>query len=328
MPKFLIIRFSSIGDIVLTSPVARWLSEQIPNAEIHFLTKKPFASIVIANPNIAKVFTIKKNTREILAELKREDYDYVIDLHNNLRSLTVKTFLQVPSFSVKKYHFQRVQMVWFKSRVPFAGHVVERYLDCLKELNIVDDNNGLDYFIPDEEKYSTHLIGAVEPGTYVALVIGAKHFTKRLPPEKLLEIITQTKDKIVLLGGKEDSLIASQLSQKCEENRINLCGTLSLHESAFMIKHAKAVITHDTGLMHIAAAFQKRIISVWGGTVPELGMTPWMPQHPQFSTIVEVNDLACRPCSKIGRSTCPQKHFRCMKDINVKKIMDALAVHE
>jgi ADP-heptose:LPS heptosyltransferase len=127
------------------------------------------------------------------------------------------------------------------------------------------------------------------------IAAGAKHFTKRLPPEKLLEIITQTKDKIVLLGGKEDSLIATLLSQKCEENTINLCGTLSLHESAFMIKHAKAVITHDTGLMHIAAAFQKRIISVWGGTVPELGMTPWMPQHPQFSTIVEVNDLACRP---------------------------------
>ncbi len=321
MPKFLIIRFSSIGDIVLTTPVIRWLKNQIPGAEIHYLTKRNFAGVLDGNPNLEKVFSIQKTTRELLGDLKKENYDYIIDLHNNLRSLTVKTYLQVPSFSVKKYHFQRLQMVWFKNRTPFAGHVVERYLACLSKLNIMDDGKGLEYYIANEMQMDTQQLCGVLPKKYIALVIGAKHFTKRLPLEKLNEIIAKIPGKIVLLGGKEDAKIAAALNQNYPEKTINAVGKLSLHESAFLIKHALVVITHDTGLMHIAAAFNKRIVSVWGGTVPELGMTPWMPENQAFSTIVEVKNLKCRPCSKIGRNDCPEKHFKCMKDISIQEIV-------
>jgi ADP-heptose:LPS heptosyltransferase len=309
---------------VLTTPVIRWLKNQMAGAQIHYLTKKNFAGILEANPYLDKIYSIQKTTRELLVDLKKEQYDYVVDLHNNLRSLTVKTYLNVPSFSVKKYHFQRLQMVWFKNRTPFAGHVVERYLSCLGPLNIHDDGLGLDYFIPDESAMNSEQLGGLEPRQYTALVIGAKHYTKRLPIEKLKELVQQIPGKIILLGGKEDLKIAEELSSLHPEKISNACGKLSLHESAFMIKNAQVVISHDTGLMHIAAAFQKTIISIWGGTVPELGMTPWMPQNMNLSHIVEVKNLRCRPCSKIGRNDCPEKHFKCMRDILVSEIVQKM----
>lgn len=324
VPKFLIIRFSSIGDIVLTTPVVRWLKKQIPGAEVHYLTKKPFTDILQGNPYLDKIFSIEKSSREILPLLVEENYDYLIDLHNNFRSLTVKTLVKAPSLSVKKYHFQRLKMVFLKDRKPFAGHVVERYLSCISSLKIIDDKIGLDFFIENESSLNTENLCGVKENTYIALVIGAKHFTKRMPPEKLKELLSVLPAKTVLLGGKEDKEMAEQLAGSFPKNVINACGRLSLKESAFMVKHAMAVITHDTGLMHIAAAFNKKIISVWGGTVPELGMTPWMPQNPELSYIVENRHLKCRPCSKIGRNSCPEKHFKCMKDIAVKDIVAPL----
>jgi lipopolysaccharide heptosyltransferase II len=329
--KILIIRFSSIGDIVLTTPVVRCLKQQL-KAEIHFLTKKPFRSILDANPNVDKVYAIKSKIAEISQELKREQYDWVIDLHHNLRSLQVKLLLRTANRSFDKINFQKWLMVRFKWNVLPHTHIVHRYLDTVKKLGVQYDGQGLDYFIPEaqelplrnlatDQNLSPELRNALQPGQYIALVIGAAHATKRLPVKKLIEICQGIQQPIVLLGGPDDRQAAEQIAQASGPHVVNTCGQYSLHQSASLVRQAQQVITHDTGLMHIAAALRKPIVSVWGNTIPEFGMTPFYPDGMEKNTTVEVKKLSCRPCSKIGFDACPQGHFHCMAQIDLTKII-------
>jgi ADP-heptose:LPS heptosyltransferase len=138
-----------------------------------------------------------------------------------------------------------------------------------------------------------------------------------MPLQKMISIGNKIKSPIILLGGKEDAVISQKLKSSLKGNVIDGCGNYSLNQSAAILKHAKLVITHDTGLMHIASAFRKKIISVWGNTVPEFGMYPYLPSALKAnSTILEVKNLRCRPCSKIGFDKCPKGHFKCMNEID------------
>lgn len=317
MKKILIIRFSSIGDIVLTTPVVRCLKLQT-GAEIHFLTKRPFKGILENNPYITKVHTLEKEVKEVIDELKREDFDHIIDLHNNIRSAQTKRSLGKPSSSFKKLNFKKWLLVNFKIDKMPAAHVVDRYMDTVSSLNVVNDNKGLDYFIPSgDEVLITSLPDSHQ--TYIGFVIGAKHFTKQLPVEKIISICKKLNQPIILLGGKEDSERAIQIEKAVGPLIFNACGKYNLNQSASLVRQARKIITHDTGLMHIAAAFKKEIISVWGNTVPAFGFTPYLPAP--NSKIVEVKGLSCRPCSKIGYDKCPKGHFKCMKNIDENAFM-------
>jgi ADP-heptose:LPS heptosyltransferase len=322
MPKFLVIRFSSIGDIVLTSPVVRCLKQQVENAEVHFLTKKIFSPVIEHNPYIDKKFFLEDNYPDLIQSLRKEKYDAVIDLHHNLRTFIIKQSLRVKSFSFNKENFKKWKMVNFKQRIALP-HVVERYLQTVSSFGVINDGKGLDYFLPDElkdsEPFSKKILPPHFQSNYLVVVAGAKHATKQ-PPVELLSSLIKNKNA-VLLGGQEDFQRAEQIRQN--ENHINLCGNLSLHESAWMIKHSQKVITPDTGLMHIAAAFGKKIISLWGNTVPEFGMTPYLSDKGGHSLIFEVK-LPCRPCSKIGYKICPEKHFNCMNLQDAEAIGKAL----
>jgi ADP-heptose:LPS heptosyltransferase len=312
--KILIIRFSSIGDIVLTSPVIRCLKQQLKDAEIHYLTKKSFSGILENNPYVNKIHTIENNVSEVLGELKSENYDHIIDLHNNLRSLQVKRAIGKPSASFRKLNLQKWLLVNFKiGRLPKI-HVVDRYMETVKHLNVVNDNQGLDYFIPASEEVNLSVLPATHQNGYIGFVIGAKHYTKQLPAEKIISICKKINIPIVLLGGKEDEAKGEQIKNAIGNLAYNACGKYNLHQSASLIKNANKIITHDTGLMHIASAFKKEIISVWGNTVPEFGMLPYI--SGQGSKIIEVKGLPCRPCSKIGYDKCPKGHFNCMNGID------------
>lgn len=312
--KILLIRFSSIGDIVLTTPVIRCIKEQINNPEIHVVTKKQFAFIYENNPSVTKVYGIQKKISEVIAALKKENYDYIIDLHHNLRSLQVKLALKKPSCSFNKLNMEKWQMVKFKINHLPAVHVVDRYLNTARELNVKNDGKGLEYFIPYTDEVNINTLPETHRHGYIAFVIGAKHFTKQLPDEKIISICKKINSPIILLGGKEDKLKAEKIAIAIGENIYNACGKYNLNQSASLLKQARKVITHDTGLMHIAAAFKKDIISVWGNTIPEFGMYPYLPGN--NSMILEVKNLSCRPCSKIGYSSCPKKHFKCMNGID------------
>lgn len=319
-PKILIIRFSSIGDIVLTTPVVRCLKQQL-QAEVHFLTKKAFQGVLSAHPGISKVYAIEKKVGEVLSQLRGESYDYIIDLHHNLRSWQVKWALRgVPSSSFDKLNFEKWLLVRLGiNRLP-AAHIVDRYLAAAAPLGVSNDGGGLDYFIPADQELDAaawlRAAGIAEPLPYIAFVTGAAHATKRLPAEQIAAICRQIKLPVVLLGGPDESETGDFIAGRAGAHVVNACGKLKLHQSASMVRQASQVITHDTGLMHVAAAFQKDIISIWGNTVPEFGMYPYYPQGIDRNTTVEVKGLTCRPCSKIGYDTCPKGHFQCMRNIN------------
>ncbi len=321
--KILIIRFSSIGDIVLTTPVIRCLKKQ-KNATIHYLTSSKFKCILDPNPYVDKVWAYQKKVSEVYATLQLEDYDYIIDLHHNLRSLKVKRKLGKTAFSFNKLNIEKWLLVNLKlNRLPNI-HIVDRYMNTVSSLEVINDGQGLDYFIPiKDEVLPSSILGVSIP--YIALVIGAAHTTKRLPINKLAEICNLTTQPILLLGGKDDTETGAKIITMVKNKNIyNTCGQYNLNQSASLIKQAQKVISHDTGLMHIAAAFQKTIISTWGNTTPAFGMYPYYGNRSDKNTSIQVNNLSCRPCSKIGYHKCPKKHFKCMNDIPLDKIQKAL----
>jgi len=332
--KVLIIRFSSIGDIVLTTPVVRCLKQQ-RGAEIHFITKQSFRGIAEANPHIDKVFAIQKKVSEVLPTLRAERYDYIVDLHNNLRSLQLKFFLSAKSYTFDKINWQKWLLVnWKINRLPNV-HIVERYMQTVQPLDVHYDKAGLDYFIPSDQEVNVPTFfekmqfvqSTTDQPIYIALVIGAAHATKRLPEEKLIELCRKIQQPTVLLGGPGEANQGELIAEAAGKHVLNTCGKLSLHQSASLVRQAWRVITHDTGLMHIAAAFQKPILSIWGNTVPEFGMYPLYPEGLRHNTTFEIKDLACRPCSKIGFDTCPRGHFRCMQQISTTRIAEAAQMH-
>lgn len=324
MKKILIIRFSSIGDIVLTTPVVRCLKKQSRDCEIHYLTKKAFEPVLQNNPYIDKIITIEKNIREVIPTLKNERYDHIVDLHKNFRSFGVRMKLGIKSTAFPKMNFEKWLLVTFKiNRMPRV-HIVDRYFKTVKNLRIFNDFDGLDYFIPDYDKVAPDQLPESHRNGYVAMVIGGKHKTKQLPTAKALELLGKINYPIVLLGGKEDTEEGLKIEQLPGKQIFSACGKFTINQSASLVEQARVVITNDTGLMHIAAAFQKPIISIWGNTVPQLGMYPYMPEHPERYKIFEVKGLSCRPCSKIGFEKCPKGHFRCMMDQDLAGIVKAV----
>lgn len=320
--KFLIIRFSSIGDIVLTTPVVRNLKQQVEHADIHYLTKKQYAGILETNPYVDKVHVLHKSFAEIIPELRAEHFHYIIDLHKNLRTLKVKRALGIQHFSFNKVNLEKLLMVSLKiNRLPNV-HIVDRYMDTVKLFVDKNDMQGLDYFIPEKDVVNTKRLPENFQKGYIAFAIGAQHATKRLPDEKIISICKKIDKPIILLGDKNDALIAQKVVLAAGGNVYNACGNYNLNQSASIVKQARLVITHDTGLMHIAAAFKKKIISVWGNTIPEFGMFPYLAA--EGSEIIEVKGLKCRPCTKIGFKKCPKKHFRCMNDIDEERIIELL----
>ncbi|MBN2615989.1 MAG: glycosyltransferase family 9 protein [Bacteroidales bacterium] len=312
MKKILLIRFSSIGDIVLVSPVIRALKTQL-DCELHILTKKKSHQLYDHNPYVDHIHIIEKSASEIIPELKKERYDFVVDLQKNLRSLRVKRGLKAPYASFPKLNVKKWLLVQWKMNVLPEVHIVDRYFDAVKSLGIHNDGQGLDYFIPEEDFVDLNEFPPLKAKAYVGFVIGGQHKTKMLPPEKAARIISRLPWPVVLLGGPEDKENGEQIRNLSDHHHVfNSCGQFSLHQSASLVKQAGLIISNDTGLMHIAAAFQKPVISLWGNTVPELGMTPYEPQTPERVVISEVKGLSCRPCSKIGYDKCPKGHFKCM----------------
>jgi ADP-heptose:LPS heptosyltransferase len=310
--KILVVRFSSIGDIVLTTPVVRMLKTQL-NAEVHFLTKAPFVSLFKNNPYVDSVFQIDKSINEVISDLKKENYDYVIDLHSNLRTQILKLKLGVSAKSFNKLNWEKFLLTNFKTNILPDVHIVDRYLDTVKFLGITNDNKGLDFFLSDADKVDL----AESPKDYIAFVIGGQHATKILPTAKIISICKKLNKAVLLIGGPDDKARGDEISKA--SGAINTCGDHSLLQSAFLIKNSAYVISHDTGMMHIAAAFKKKIYSVWGNTIPEFGMYPYLSD--KNSKMIEVQDLSCRPCSKIGYDKCPKGHFKCMQEIDENQFL-------
>ena len=315
-----------MGDVVLTTPVPRILKKEFPKSVIHFITKYEYSYIYNNNINVDKVISFKNNILEILSNLRDEKYDLIIDLHNNLRSNFLKLFLFKRSITYKKYFIKR--WLFTNLKINFkVKHIAISYIETLLKINVLDDGEGLDFYFNNKAN-KIKLPSSFKMG-FSVVVVGAKHKTKRLTNNKLIELCDKINGPIILLGGKDEVSTSKKIENffKYSETSIreklnkktliyNLCGKLNIEESAFVINLSDKVFTHDTGLMHIAAALKKKIISIFGSTHSDLGFYPF---RSKFS-IIENKNLSCRPCTKIGYSNCPVGHFKCMKDIKIEII--------
>ncbi len=325
--KILILRFSSIGDIVLTTPVVRTLKTQLQDANIHYATKAAYTSILEENPYIDKIHKLGDSLNELIGNLKHEKFDLIVDLHNNLRTRIIKFRLGVKSTSFRKLNKEKWLITTFKINKLPNIHIVDRYMETVAHLDVKLDNLGLDFFVPEKDEMVPDWLPKSHQNGFATLVIGAKFKTKQLPVNRMIELCDRINKPVVLLGGKEDEEVANEVeeffkgsSKDLEMGRtmlgkktqiFNAVGKCNLNQSASLIKQSNWVFTHDTGLMHIAAAFKKSIYSIWGNTIPSFGMYPYRTEF----VIFENNNLSCRPCSKIGYKQCPKGHFKCMNEM-------------
>lgn len=326
--KILIIRFSSIGDIVLTSPVIRCVKTQIPDSEVHFLTKSSFNTLVANNPYLDKVHLYSKEDHlsSIIESLKNENYDLVIDLHKNLRTRRIISALRVKKYSFKKLTILKWLFVNFKINLLPNIHIVDRYFKGIKGLGVINDEKGIDYFLEDDS--SDILIKHnLQKSDYTVLVVGGTYHTKQIPEDVILRIIKRLNSKLVLLGaGKSDESKAQRITQAADNPLvINLCGKLSLDQSAQLLKYANNTITSDTGLMHIASAYNNPIHTIWGNTHTSFGMYA---DRTNAKTYEYQVPLKCNPCSKLGSDKCPKGHHKCMTEQNVVQIVKNCSVIE
>jgi ADP-heptose:LPS heptosyltransferase len=284
--------------------------------------------MVEANPNIDKIYYLEDSLNDLIKALEKEKYDFIIDLHRNIRTTIIKLRLRTKSKAYDKLRIRRFLYTNFQINFMPNCHVVDRYFEAASPLGIENDGEGLDYYIPEKDEVESTWLPESHQNGYVAFVIGATGWTKILPFEKMVELCDKINKPIVLVGGKEDFETGERLvkffNSPTNDTHIdeglkklgkkavifNGCGKFNLSQSASLVKQAQVVFGHDTGLTHIAAAFKKTVFSIWGGTVPN----NFYPYGTRFY-LIENTKLNCRPCSKSGRSKCPKGHFKCMKDL-------------
>jgi len=314
LTKVLIIRFSSIGDIVLCTSFLRQLKHQWKgDLEIHFLTKQKFSGVLNHNPNVSEIHTFEKSIAECYPTLVNQAFDYIFDLQSNLRSALVKRRLKVLSFSLDKRNFAKY--IWVRWGIKGSiGHVVDRYRQTASAFNIQEDGVGLEFYLAPGDHFK------VEVNHFIAVVLGATHAGKRADAQHWIDWLTDVKLPIILLGGESEVTLAKEISERIA--CLNLSGELELGQSASVIKQAKMVITGDTGLMHIAAAFKKDIISLWGCTRPSLGMAPWLPG--ENSVVLEPINRKSVPCSKLGNRCKYGWKKKCMHQLIKTQIAQAI----
>ena len=312
--KILVLRFSSIGDIVLTFPVVAALKAAYPECQIDYVTKPAFRHLLEACPGLSHIFTLESSIRQLRKDINFQSYDAVLDLHNNLRTLLLTAFSGVKVYKYPKNNWNKWLLTRFKVKQERRQHVVERYLSTLKQafgLEVLAPENP--YEIPESEQFSIQDATGFTPRKYVAFAIGAQFATKRLPTDLMIKLLQKMEHPLVLLGGKEDQQTANEIVAALGGQKVvSMVGQLNIHGSAWLVKNAAALLTHDTGLMHIGACFEVPIHLIWGNTVKDFGMYPFrLEQENCFQ--YEVENLKCRPCSKIGFQNCPKGHFACMR---------------
>ncbi len=313
--NILVIRLSSLGDVLLTTPVIRALKKKHPDSEIDFLVKPQFSDVLKFNPYIKELILYNTNdVKGTIKKLKEKKYDLCVDLQNNLRSKKIRRKLKTEEAVFTKPTFEKFMLVHFKKNY-FGGifPIPFRYAQAVKNLTL--DGKGLDLFLP--EKIET----AIEPSKKrIGFCPGAKHFTKRYPPEyysELGRLLSEAGFEIVIFGGKDDLNICNEVAKEIPGS-INLCNSNELFKTAANIKLCTAVVCNDSGLMHVASAVGTPVIAIFGSTVKEFGFVPFGVKN----IILENNNLTCRPCTHIGRAECKKGHFDCMRKLTPKFVFE------
>ncbi len=331
--KFLVLRLSSVGDVVLITPFLRVLRAQYPGSEIHVATRAEFRDLLLHHPAIDRLLVIdisggRKALEQSNHELLGEQYDAVFDLHDNFRTRLLRNGLSSHIHVIDKRQFKRFVLIHFgRNLYHEIVPVPERYIETGSDYGLTPDMSGPEVFLSPEVTGGIRLTlrkrGWDPPDTAVGICPGAKHFSKRWPVQRymqLAEALLSRGKRIVLLGGREDLEAAGRIAALDGRRITNLCGELSFLETAAAMDFCSVLVTNDSGLMHLATARQRPVVALFGSTVQELGFFPY---HSP-SVVVEIESLSCRPCTHIGRKSCPKKHFRCLEDIGAEAVLAAM----
>lgn len=334
--KILIIRLSSIGDIVLASPLIRAVHKQYPNAIIDFAIKKEFAVLMRHNPNINNLIIVDSSSmKESIESVKNGKYDWIIDIQKASRAsqlINGAGAKLVTSYNKQRWNrFFLINFKWnkYKENKP----VYQRYFEAVEQYNVKDDGEGTEIFITDiEEKKINSILAENKIDTGKPLITicpGAKFANKTWSKEGFIELAkklqTEHNANIALLGGPDENALCNEIAVKTRHGAspvmpgivVNLAGQLSLLESAALLKKSQLVIANDSGLMHMAQSQKTPVITIFGPTVKQFGFYP----IEKDSTVIETN-LGCRPCTKMGMDKCPKGHHKCMKDISVDMVYE------
>ncbi len=317
--KILIIRFNSIGDIVLTSSVIRALDEE--GYEVHYLSKIAYQSLLLNNHRVTKHFAFEDNLDVVIDLLKAENYYCVIDLHNNYRSAKVCRSLKVKYYNLTKKRVELFLLTKMGIGRRQQEHIVDRFMEVASPLLSDNKKSQVEFYIPEVTVSKVDKLAL--PAQYITLSVGAAFYTKQIPFDLLGDIVAGIDIPIVLLGGRDDMSKANSLKEIHVEGVINLCGKLTIEESAEVIRRSEVLLTADTGLKHIGATLDVNIVAIYGSTHPILGYTPYY-NDDNKAIIIQNNDLKCRPCTKQGNNACPKGHFKCMKELNSATIIDKI----
>ena len=314
--KILIIRLSSLGDILLTTPVIRAIKKRYPSAKIDFVVKKSFEDAVLYNSNLSKIYIYDKDqTQRLTTELKSRSYDLIIDLQNNFRSRVLTRSLRTATKRFRKPTLKKLLLVWFKiNLLKNLKSIPQRYAEAA---NVELDSEGLDLILPNEILQSLDA-----QNKYIGFCPGAKHNTKRWLPEYFIELGNELIRRgyiIILFGGETEKELCDEISDRLSGS-VNLQNNNDLFRIAASMKMCKLIVANDSGLMHAATAAGVPVAAIFGSTVKEFGFTPYGVKN----LILENKSLSCRPCSHIGKASCPKLHFKCMKEIKPQSVLNEL----
>jgi heptosyltransferase-2 len=317
LKNILIVRLSSMGDILLTTPLIRSIKKQTPNTQIDFVIKTEFFDVLKHNPYLNNIYKYSKHTsqkNELINSLKANRYEIVIDLQNNLRSREIIRHLDCKIQRFKKNSINKFLLVHFKiNKLKDAHQIPVRYAETA---GVELDSEGLDFFTlnePDSKLMTNE--------KFIGLSPGAKHFTKRWPKEYFIELGKKLESagyKVALFGGQDETEVTNVIANHLSI-ALNFCNENILQTAANM-KMCKVIYTNDSGAMHLASAMKVPVIAFFGSTVREFGFFPYKAK----SIELENKNLSCRPCTHIGRKSCPKIHFKCMKEIKPELAFNSL----
>jgi len=328
--KILVIRFSSLGDLVLTSVLYPNIKAHWPQCEITLLTKPSYTDLFAGNPHIDHVRLYdptKQPFTKLAQELRQEQFDVVIDLHGNMRSWCVRLFTAAPiTLTVEKLFWARKRLVWFKSFPPsLRRSVKDRILDCLKPLDIPIKTQETKLY-PQATHRVLDTFSLPANANLIGIAPGAHHKTKQWPVENFIEAANRLGETpnahIVIFGNQNDKPVTAQIAKSLRAPCTNLAGWTTPSELISLVSKLKLLLTNDSGLLHIAEALSIPLVAIFGPTVRWFGFAPYR----SSSRVVEVTGLPCRPCTLHGDEVCPLRHHKCMKDIDVNAVLLATSM--
>ena len=331
MRSILVIRLTSLGDVILATPLVRQLHRTYPQARIDVMVHAKFAAVWQHNPHVRHVWSVDPRSdahttarTAIRASVPNGIYDLILDLQHNHRSRRLRRGLGTTVVCAPKHRLEKLSMVWLKNMPDVVTSVVSRYRSTVEHLPLVHDVEGPELWLDQERVDGAYGARARTDTGRVAIAPGAQHATKRWPAERYADLCDQLWQQHgltpVLVGSPADADVCAAVANASAAPVERADGAETIEQTVRTLDSCVALVTNDSGVMHMGAARRLPTVALFGSTVPAFGFAPYGTPH----VIVE-HDVACRPCTHIGRATCPKQHFACMRMIDVEQVMRGLA---